>query len=180
MHAILVHGWKGWPENAWFPWLRKELEAHGFTTEALAMPDPLFPDRKKWMKLIQSAIKDQDTVIIAYSLGCPATMYALQEYSGPPIEQVVCVSGFARDFGFPGLSLWFKDHPIHYSDVKSKALKWSFIHAKNDLLVPYEEGKWAAEKFDAKFTSLASGGHFAHEEKTFKLPEVLEAIVGET
>jgi uncharacterized protein len=180
MHAILIHGWKGWPENAWFPWLRRELEERGITSEALAMPDPLFPNREKWIRTVSEAIKGPDTIVVCHSLGCPAAMFALEKHQGPPIEQVVCVSGFGRDFGFPGLKLWFARHAIHFASASGKAHHWTFIHAKNDLIVPYEEGKWAAEKLNAKLVTLKSGGHFTQEEKTFKLPEALEAIVGES
>jgi hypothetical protein len=178
MHAILIHGWRGWPENAWFPWLRKELEARGITSEALKMPDPLFPDRMKWIRTVKDAIKGSDTIIVCHSLGCPTAMFALQDREGPPIEQVVCVSGFGRDFGFPGLKQWFDRYAIRFASASRSVHSWTFIHAKNDFIVPYEEGKWAAEKLNAKFITLKSGGHFMHEEMTFKLPEVLEAIIG--
>lgn len=28
--AILIHGWEGYPEEGWRPWLKGELEKHGF------------------------------------------------------------------------------------------------------------------------------------------------------
>ena len=31
--VFIVHGWDGYPEEVWFPWLKKELEAKGFEAQ---------------------------------------------------------------------------------------------------------------------------------------------------
>lgn len=180
MHAILVHGWKGWPENAWFPWLRKELEAKGFTTEALELPNPLLPERKEWVDMIRNAIKSPDTVFVGHSLGCPAIMLALQKYDGPPVEHVVCVSGFGRAFVktelFKKWSDWFRAD-IDISLIKKKAKKWSVIHSKYDYVVPVKEGEWLAKQLGVKIVLTKTKGHLIHEERCFELPEVLHEII---
>jgi len=28
--AVLIHGWEGYPEEGWRPWLKEKLEANGF------------------------------------------------------------------------------------------------------------------------------------------------------
>ena len=28
--VFIAHGWDGYPEEGWFPWLKKELETKGF------------------------------------------------------------------------------------------------------------------------------------------------------
>ena len=28
--VYIIHGWEGYPEEGWFPWLKKELEDRGF------------------------------------------------------------------------------------------------------------------------------------------------------
>ena len=27
--VFIIHGWEGYPEEGWFPWLKKELESRG-------------------------------------------------------------------------------------------------------------------------------------------------------
>ncbi|HWR00188.1 MAG TPA: alpha/beta hydrolase [Candidatus Methylomirabilis sp.] len=176
MHVILIHGWKGWPDNGWFPWLRKELEARGFTTEALALPNPVLPRKVVWATLVRDAIKSPETVLIGHSLGCLAILFALQEYDGPPIRHVVCASGFGRDFNVPGLYTWF-DAPVDFAGVKMKARHWSVLHARNDRLVPYREGEWLAAELGVPVTVIDGKGHLTHEEKVFELPEALEAVI---
>lgn len=177
MHAVLVHGWKGWPEFAWFPWLRRELEKKGMTTEALKLPNPLWPDRRKWVELVKASIKSPDTILIGHSLGCPSILFALQEYEGPPIHQVILVSGFARPFPFPFMDKWFDGAHIDIPSVKSKSYAWSVLHARTDPMVPFKEGQWLAKQLDVKLIEVKSHwGHLAPENLAFDVPEILEAI----
>jgi uncharacterized protein len=177
MHALLVHGWKGFPENAWFPWLRRELEAQGMTTEAPQLPEPFLPDRKKWVALVKSKIKSPKTVVVAHSLGVPTTLFALEEYDGPPLEHVVCVSGFARPYPIPGLGQWFNHSKLDFDRIRGKAKRWTVIHAKNDPLVPYAEGKWLAEQLGVPIVKNMKF-HMNQFTACYELPEVLDAIGG--
>ena len=176
MHAVLVHGWKGWPENAWFPWLRRELEARGWTTEALKLPDPAFPKRMEWMKAIAEAIRSPQTVLIGHSLGTLAILWTLEKYDGPPITGVVLVSGFGRDFHVPGLHTWFPREP-DLDLIRTKAKQWRVVHARGDYLVPFREGQWLARKLDVSVITTKRMGHLTDEERAFEVPEILEATL---
>lgn len=177
MHAILVHGWEGWPENAWFPWLRKELEQRGYTTEALKLPDPAVPDRAVWARMVRKAIRGPETILIGHSLGCPTILFALQDYEGPPLAGVVLVSGFGRDFRIPGLARWFNGASVDIPAVKAKAARWAVIHAKGDLVVPLAEGEWLAKQLDVPVIIPKQKGHLTSEEFTFEVPEILSAVL---
>ncbi|PIP29922.1 hypothetical protein COU12_02115 [Candidatus Jorgensenbacteria bacterium CG10_big_fil_rev_8_21_14_0_10_54_38] len=37
--VFIVHGWDGYPEEGWFPWLKRELEARGFEVHVPPLPD---------------------------------------------------------------------------------------------------------------------------------------------
>ncbi len=41
--AFIIHGWDGYPEEGWFPWIKRELEKKGFITQIPAMPQPEHP-----------------------------------------------------------------------------------------------------------------------------------------
>jgi len=183
MHAILVHGWKGWPDNAWFPWLRKELEAKGFTTEALKLPNPLLPERDAWVRMVKDSITGPDMVLIGHSLGCAAILLALQEYGGPPVAQAVLVSGVGRPYLSGAIvkkmeewTGWFTES-IDFEAIKSKARKWTVIHSRHDYIVPFEEGKWLADQFGVPVIEPKAKGHLITEERCLELPEALETIV---
>ena len=36
--GFLIHGWEGYPEEGWRPWLKNELEKRGFTVSVPASP----------------------------------------------------------------------------------------------------------------------------------------------
>ncbi len=173
MHAVLVHGWEGWPENAWFPWLRRELAACGWTTEALKLPDPAIPKRTEWMKMIREAIKGPEIVLIGHSLGTLAILWTLEKYNGPPIAGVVLVSGFGRNFHFPGLQTWFP-RDLNFSKIIPKARAWRVIHAHDDHLVPYREGQWLVHQLNVPLVTTKRHGHLTHFEGAFEVPEILQ------
>src|SRR4030042_1201767 len=41
--VFIIHGWGGNPEEAWMPWLKKQLEISGIEVHVLAMPDTANP-----------------------------------------------------------------------------------------------------------------------------------------
>ena len=41
--VFIIHGWGGYPEEGWFPWLKDTLKKRKFSVEVPAMPDRDFP-----------------------------------------------------------------------------------------------------------------------------------------
>src|SRR3990167_6854811 len=81
--AIIVHGWDGFPENHWFPWLKKKLEEINFQVIIPAMPDPETPKIEPWVSQLKKAVGkvDQDTFLIGHSIGCQTIMRYLEQLS---------------------------------------------------------------------------------------------------
>mgnify|MGYP001569945392 CR=1 FL=1 len=71
--VFLIHGWEGNPENAWFPWLKKELKARNFEVIVPEMPDTEKPEIKSWIKKLKETVgrADEETYFIGHSIGCP-------------------------------------------------------------------------------------------------------------
>lgn len=181
MRAVLVHGWKGWPENAWFPWLERELRSRGWTAEALKLPNPVLPRRSPWVKKIRDAVKSEDTVLVGHSLGCLAILQALSGPDAPSVRRVVCVSGFGRPFlrmmqNGRAAKEWFPKE-LDFDAIKRQADSWAVIHAHKDPLVPVAEGEWLAERLGVDLIVPERRGHLIHEEGAFEVPEVLEAVI---
>jgi predicted alpha/beta hydrolase family esterase len=178
MHIILVHGWKGGSDFGWFPWLRRELASAGHMVDALVLPRPIWPDRLTWVDYISHAIQGPDTILVGHSLGCPSILLALQEYEGDPVFRTVLVSGFARPFPFPLVNAWFGDAKIDMDSVRRKSRSWAVLHTKTDLLVPFREGEWMAERLGVSLTEVMShGGHLAPEDGALEVPEILSAVL---
>jgi len=45
--AYIIHGWDGYPEEGWFPWLKKELENKGYHVEIPSMPNSKHPKKRR-------------------------------------------------------------------------------------------------------------------------------------
>jgi predicted alpha/beta hydrolase family esterase len=185
MHAILVHGWRGWPKNAWFPWLQKKLVAKGWTVDAPALPERMFPKRDAWIAALERTIEAAVTrgippskiALVGHSLGCLAILFTLERHEGAPFAKVVLVAGFARDFGAPGFGPWM-ERPVTFGLVRPNARAWHVLHGASDIFVPVSEGRWLAKQLRVSLTETKWPGHFMHEEGKKELPEAFEALVG--
>ncbi|MBU1907637.1 alpha/beta hydrolase [Patescibacteria group bacterium] len=173
----MIHGYLGFPENNWFPWLKNELISRGYKVTIPSMPNPAFPVEKAWVKKLKALVKDpKNTILVGHSLGCAAILHFLQDYDGPQFKGVVSVAGFGRGFlKVEKLYGWFKQ-PLDFSKIKKAAQKWTGIHSKNDRLVPFEEGKWLSKKLGTEFI-VENNGHFLKQEGVTELPAVLDAIL---
>ena len=70
--AVIVHGWGGSPEEGWFPWLRKELEARDFEVTVPQLPEAETPRIGKWVPTLAVAVGavDENTYLVGHSMGC--------------------------------------------------------------------------------------------------------------
>lgn len=176
MTIVLIHGYLGFPDNCWFPWLRRELEARGHEVIVPAMPNPEFPERLGWQMTIERVVKDpSSTVLIGHSLGCLAILHYLRDTHGSAFPHILLAAGFGRDFLHSNrLSHWF-DAELDFSELKTKALRWTCIHSTNDLLVPFAEGEWLAQQLGARLI-VEQKGHLTRREGAETLPSILEAL----
>lgn len=67
---FIIHGWEGYPEEGWFPWLKQELEKEGFSVTVPAMPNPKKPNIESWIShLIKVVSKpDENTYFVGHSI----------------------------------------------------------------------------------------------------------------
>lgn len=69
-NAIILHGSGDSPESFWIPWLKSELEKHGYEVWAPLLPDADNPDINKWLPFVMENGKfNNDTIIIGHSAG---------------------------------------------------------------------------------------------------------------
>lgn len=70
--AFLIHGWEGFPEEGWRPWLKKKLEDKGFKVIVPAMPDTKKPTLEVWLPFLQKLVgkPTENDFFVGHSLGC--------------------------------------------------------------------------------------------------------------
>lgn len=108
--AIIVHCWSGTPDYCWYPWVKQQLEAKGFTVTVPAMPETDEPKLKLWLpKLIETVGEpDEELYLIGHSAGCITIMRYLEQLpANVKIGGIVFVAGFTHNLGFEELTNFF-------------------------------------------------------------------------
>lgn len=180
--AVIVHGWSGKPSEAWFPWLKKELETRGFKVSAPQMPNPDYPSIKTWVAKLTKIIgkPDKELILIGHSIGCQTILRYLQTIK-TPIKGSVFVAGWLTlkdletDEEQETVQPWL-DTPIDFNHIK-KITKSIAIFSDNDPYVPMNSVKTFEKQIGAKTITLHKRGHLGAYDKCPKLPEALSAVL---
>jgi len=183
--VIIVHGWGGYPEKIWFPWLKNELEDLDFSVLTPQLPDPETPTIENWLHALNTVITnpDEKTFLVGHSLGCQTIIRYLEGLPGNiKIGGTVFVAGFfdrltnMNDSENKIAEPWLKT-PINFDLVKSHLKTSTAIFSDNDPFVPLDEQNNFRNKLGSKIVVKSSAGHFSEETKTTELPIVLEEIL---
>jgi predicted alpha/beta hydrolase family esterase len=190
--AFIIHGYQGYPAEAWLPWLKVKLEERGYKVCLPAMPHPDQPTIPEWISFITDLVgtPDPSTVIIAHSLGCVAVLHYLEKLgkSSLSVGGTVLVAGRFPTGMAPAdaekkiegdeiLKPWLTSR-VDPKWVKSAAGKCTVILSDNDPYVSIEE---ARVSFQGNLTAdviIEHGkGHFNEDDKITELPSALDAAI---
>lgn len=177
--AFLIHGWEGYPEEGWRPWLKEKLEANGFQVSVPAMPDTDHPKRDAWLERLTKivATPDEDCYFVGHSLGCITILRYLETLKeNQKIGGVILVAGFTSDLGYEDLSSFFTK-PIAWGKIKSHCSKFIAIHSDNDPYVSLHYGDFFKEKLGAEIIIETNKGHFSGDDGITELPSVFDAVL---
>lgn len=183
--AVIVHGWDGFPEECWFPWLNRELEARGFEVQVPQMPEAATPKMALWVPKLAEVIgqPDDQLVLIGHSMGVQTIMRYLASIERP-IAGFVAVAGFFTLI--PGSIGTADDEkvarpwlttPIDTDKVKANAQKIVAIFSDDDPYVALENVALFESRLGAKTIVLHNKGHMGGSDQTTELPEALEAVL---
>lgn len=185
--VYIVHGWDGHPEEGWFPWLKKELEARGFEVVVPQLPDPEEPRIAAWVpKLMEVVgIPNEETYFVGHSMGCQTIVRYLE---GLPddvkIGGAVFVAGFLRtlkdledDNVVQSVANEWLTAPINLEKVKRHLPKSVAIFSDDDPYVPLDNRIEFEEKLESKIIIEHKKGHFSGSAGTKELSIALDAII---
>lgn len=89
----------GYPNENWFPWLKKELEKSNFEVFVPQLPESGNPRIQNWVpKLAESVgVPDEQTYFVGHSLGCQTiTRYLESLPKNIKVGGAVFVAGFFK------------------------------------------------------------------------------------
>ena len=191
--AYIIHGYLGYPGEAWQPWLKRELEARGFEAFLPAMPNPDRPTIPGWLSFIAALVGEPGpgTVLIGHSLGCQAVVRHLETLgaAGKSVAATVLIAGafpramtaaeaMRRTGGDAILTPWLTTG-VDARLVKRAAGRCTIILSDNDPYIPFEDARASyRDCLDATFIVEHGKGHFNEDDHLTELPSALQAVIG--
>lgn len=185
--VFIVHGWDGYPEEGWFPWLKKELETRNFMVSVPQLPKPDEPRIKNWLPELKEVVGEpnEQTYFVGHSMGCQTiTRYLENLPDGVSIGGAVFVAGFFKrltnleddDVVRNVAEEWLKT-PLNLKEVAKHLNKSTAIFSDNDPYVPMDNKDDFANSLNSKILIEHNKGHFSGSTGTTELPIVLEVLL---
>lgn len=185
---FIVHGWDGYPEKGWFPWLKKELEARGFEVTVPQLPDAGSPRIFNWVPKLAEVVgtPDDQTYFVGHSMGCQTIARYLESLpEGIKVGGAVFVAGFFKrltgleeDPDVQETDKHWLGTPLDLAKVRSRLPKCVAIFSDDDPWVPLDNQDDFQDKLGAEIVIEHAKGHFSGgRDKTLELPIVLEKVL---
>lgn len=185
--VFIVHGWDGYPEEGWFPWLKNELEAKGFEVFVPQLPEADKPRIYNWVPKLAEAvgIPDEETYFVGHSMGCQTIARYLESLSANvKVGGVVFVAGFFKrlkgleaDPEVRKIAKHWLETPLDLAKVKTHLPKSVAIFSDNDPYVTLDNQDDFRNIIGAEIIVEHEKGHFSESTSTKELPIVLEKLL---
>jgi len=179
--AFIFHGTEGYPEENWFPWLKKELEKKGYKVIVPHFPSPPNVPAKivEWSRVLKKYVNylTEETLLIGHSLGGIFTLRVLEEikkpvkaaiFVGTPIG-VRPILNYDRDQAFSGFS-------FDWTSIIKKAQHFSVFHSDDDPYVALANGEELAHHLHVPLTFVPKAGHFNTKSGYKKFERLLDKL----
>ena len=181
--AFLIHGWRGYPEEGWRPWLKKELMKRGFEVQVPSMPDADNPKMGAWLAYLSEVIgaPDKDCYFVGHSLGCITTLRYLETLrENQKAGGAVLVGGFTDEVPEDEIEKeleTFFEKPINWKKIKLHCKRFVAIHSDDDPVVSLKHADVFKEKLNAEIIIEHNMKHFSSDDGITKLPSALKAVL---
>lgn len=185
---FVIHGWEGYPQEGWFPWLSDELTKEDFNVKVLPMPNSKTPSIEEWVPFLTRNVgkADSNTVLVGHSIGCQTIWrYLVTLAEGEKIAGAVLVAPWIRlnaenalqDEESEVVAKPWLETPINWEKVKKHCPKFAVILSDNDPYVYLEDGKFFKEKLGAKVIVEHNMKHFSGDDRITSLPSARDAVL---
>lgn len=176
--ASIIHGYGATPEDHWFGWLGRQLEADGIPTTIPRLPDPQHPDPTRWTEAVRTAVgtPDETSIIIAHSLGCLTVLRHLHSLPTPwRLGTLVLVAGFVDPLtALPELDTYIADGcPLN--GISTRIDQLTLIRSDADPYVPPPHTDRLATLLGTSPAVIPGAGHFLTTDGYTTLPQALAA-----
>lgn len=172
-NALIIHGTNGYPEENWFPWLKKQLEVHGYQVAIPQFPTPQNQTPEHWFATLKPYENsfNEETILIGHSCG-GAFLLRVLEHIKPKINGAVFVATSAgiKPIKYYEVDRPFVEKPFDWEAIRNSAKHFFVFHSGDDPLICIENGEKIAHEVGVDLIRLKDAGHFNTKEyKTFEL-----------
>lgn len=183
--VFIIHGWDGYPEEGWFPWLKRELEGRDFKVEVPAMPNPEHPKIEEWVPFLKNLVgkANKEIFFVGHSIGCQTILRYLEAlHEKIKVGGVVLVAPWVNLVNLSGpeekkiAEPWLKT-PIQWGKIVRHANNFVAFFSDNDPFVPLSDSKIFAEKLEAKIIVEHERGHFSGSDNVTEVHSVLNELL---
>ncbi|MBI5369923.1 serine hydrolase family protein [Candidatus Uhrbacteria bacterium] len=182
--VIIVHGWGGFPEEGWFPWLKQTLEQKGYTVEVPHMPHPDSPEIFPWVSTLAQVVGDIDehTFFVGHSIGCQTILRFLESLpAGQTAAGAVFVAPWLalQHLGEEEMEIakpWLQTQ-IDLVKVLEHLPKSAAIFSDNDPFVSIEQQDIFRDELHSEIVIEHRLGHMSGEDGVSELPSVLVHLI---
>lgn len=183
--VFIIHGWGGRPNEAWLPWLKRELESNGFAVFTPAMPNSNEPRVAAWVPYLaeQVGAPNRETYFVGHSIGCLTILKYLETIAGP-IGGAVFVAGWfsltpeaTPTATEQEIARRWLEQPIDFARVKRTTSNFTALFSNDDPDVPIENAQLFQDKLGAEVIIESGKGHFSEDDGIRELPSAFDAVV---
>ena len=164
MNVFIFHGTGGFPDENWFPWMKKELESLGHKVIVPKFPTPENQAPETWFEVLDRYKESYtpDTILIGHSLGGAFLLRVLEKYDikvkaafiiSAPVG-ILPIKNYEGDRRFLGKSFSFG-----WEKIKARCGKFFVFHSDNDPFVCLGNGLELSRSLGTKLILVENAGH---------------------
>ena len=184
--VFIVHGWDGYPEEGWFPWLKKKIAASNIEVHVPSMPDTEHPAIDVWVPFLKHLVgkPDEQTYFVGHSIGGQSILRYLETLpAGTTVGGVVMVAGWVNlkpaaleDEESLAVATPWLQRPLNWAKIRQRAKQFTAIMSDDDPYVSVEDGKLFVRELGAKLVIEHQKRHLGGEDGVMVLASVAKAL----
>jgi len=170
--ALILHAWLNGPDKHWYTWLKKELEARGYTVYLPEIPtmNSEAPRLAEQMKFIENTIPlGKDMLLFGHSLGSVLALRLAEKHS---FRKMFLVAGWDfDDLTAEHKSYW--PNKLNHAVIKKNVKHIYVTSSENDPYMTDFTMKEMAKRLSATYIFVKGAGHFTDKFGITKIPQLL-------
>lgn len=180
MNCIILHGCPTDSDDKfynkhWIPWIKNKLIEKGIKIETPLMPEPWYPNYKKFKKEFEKYDVNENTVLIGHSCGCAFLVRWLGE-SKKEISKLILVAPWKIPDDDSQAKKDFYDYSID-DTIRNRVEKITMFTSDTEE----EDGKKSLRIFQnalgGEVLNLKNHGHYTENDmRSSEFPELLKLI----